>query len=766
MTLNVFFDIETLTTNRLATPREQQVIEYVVSYKYDYKNKTYEFTAPTLEEFIKRLKKLHVKHIVLLAHNGEGYDFHFLRRSLVLDFGLEPHNMYLKNSLNHLLESRLKDFKSDYLVESRVKAKTRVNLKFRLGYTTFETKDTYPITHMSVRTMGSVLKDLGLDDNGKNIKLNYDDDYTKYDLDKKLSYGELKRYALKVYQQLNKHALDYVMNDTRVIYQFYKYYSKIYAPTYDPTKITLSQNILEQYSINQLAQFQLVNNYGKQEFKTKAGKTYEKPLKLNLTDYMFITSKTGKRLNVYQYIHQFYKGGLNMYNDKYVGKLIHEHIVHIDLNSSYPTVMRYRKYPTFLVDGKVENTTLKLDKNYYYYLQISKYAFERLYLNRIKSKMVKKMFIKYFANSSEFVYVQTPHIMLLEKFIGHKILKVPVVSYLKFKTEPFGGLPVIQYNYQKKTELKKKHASKGEVQAFKVPLNGIYGIPALRPFYPLYEFDKSIKNFISVKDDLGNFGFKNSQRNITFASSVTAWALYQLLLPLTYNIEGIDDNFIYCDTDSHFLKYKYWLTIKDHVDIDKYRLGAWDEEHHYITDMFVMNHKKYCIYSKDNNKVEVFSGGIPNEAFHTEKYNDLKSFVDSTFHNGSKIPNQHNAYTNDLVVTIYTATTEIKTGGKYIDTFGHNKGEISINNMLYELALMKAQEKEENKQDQEDALYYETPFGSFSYNEIFPPIYKNDLSSRLSFKSLLGAHKSIRMKIEKETDIASIEQQRREELKL
>ena len=89
MALNVFFDIETLTTNRLATPREQEVIEYVVSYKYDYKNKTYEFTAPTLEEFIKRLKKLHVKHIILLAHNGEGYDFHFLRRSLVLDFGLD-----------------------------------------------------------------------------------------------------------------------------------------------------------------------------------------------------------------------------------------------------------------------------------------------------------------------------------------------------------------------------------------------------------------------------------------------------------------------------------------------------------------------------------------------------------------------------------------------------------------------------------------------------------------------------------------------------
>lgn len=86
--------------------------------------------------------------------------------------------------------------------------------------------------------------------------------------------------------------------------------------------------------------------------------------------------------------------------------------------------------------------------------------------------------------------------------------------------------------------------------------------------------------------------------------------------------------------------------------------------------------------------------------------------------------------------------------------------------MLYELVLYKAQQKEDSKQEQEDALYYETPFGSFSYNEIFPPIYKNDLASRLSFKSLLGAHKSIRMKLEKETDINSLEQQRREELKL
>lgn len=754
--LFVFFDIETLTVNRKAEPKEQLVMEYVVSYKYLLKGKEHEGVKPTLEAFIKYLLTLKEKHIILLAHNGEGYDFSFLRRALVYEFGLIPKNAYLRNSTNHELETKIKDEKHNYLHVSRVKSATRTRLEFRIDGVKFETKDTLPITHMKVKVIGELLKDLHLDDNGKNVKLNYDDDYAKYDLDKPLSYAECKKYCKKVFDQLNKHALDYVMNDTRVIYQMFHHYNEIYASTYDPTKLTLSQNILTQYELNDLARFQLVN---------KVRQPDDKYRRLELTTFLFNETGGGQRQNVFEFIHRFYKGGLNFYNDRYVGKLVHEKIVHIDLNSSYPTVMRYREFPTFLVDGGTINKELTFDKDYYYYIQISKIAFQNLIIKQIKSKVVRQMFVKYFNNDSDSVYIQTPHIKMFSSFMKQEITHLPAIAYLKFEKAPFGGLDTIQYNYQKKTSAKKRHAPKGEVAGYKVTLNGIYGIPALRPFFPLYEYDPELKKTVSVKDKLGNFAFHNSERNITFASSVTAWAILQLLTPLTYNIKGIDKHFYYCDTDSIFMSASYWSTVKNKVQVDPYALGAWDLEHKEITDLYVLNHKKYALWSNDNNKVEVFAGGIPIKAFHAEKYNNLRSFVKATFHDGSKIKNLRNAFTKDKVVVLYEAETEITKGGKYKDHFPRNKKEQEDDVIEQAVIRILLEQKEKNQED-DSSLYYETPIGQFSRQDIFPPIYENDLSSRLSFRSLIRMHNIIKRNIRAIVDIKDIDTKRREAMQL
>lgn len=750
--LNVFFDIETVTVNRKAEPKLQQVMEYVVSYKYKLKDHVYERLAPSLEFFINDLLKLNQNKIILLAHNGEKYDFAFLYRKLIIEFGLVPKNAYIKQSKNHDYETKIKDEKGNFLHVERLRSSTRTALTFRIGKTEFQTKDTLPITHMSVRTIGNLLKDLHLDDNGKNIKLNYDDDYTKYDKDEKMSYKELKNYCLRIFNQLTDSAKDYVMNDTRVIYAMYYNYDKIYAPSYEPSKLTLSQNILEQYKINPLASFQLLNQID------------DKGNRLELTNYLFSKDENGNYLNMYEYIHKYYHGGLNMYNDNLVGKIIHDYIIHIDLNSSYPTVMRYRSFPTFLVDGGVINQDLKLEDGYYYFIEISKIAFQNLYLDKLKSEIVKKIFVKYFNNRFESVYLQTPHIDLLSKFLGYKITSLPVVSYLKFKKEPFGGLNTIQYNYHKKTEAKINHASKGEVAGYKVTLNGIYGIPALRPRFPLYELDQNGET-ISVRDDNGDFAFHNKERNITFACSVTAYAFKQLLTPLTNNIEGIDDNFIYCDTDSIFMRYKYWQTIQDKVEIHPYNLGAWDMEHKHITDIYIMNHKKYALYSLDNKKVEVFSGGIPTKAFKANEYDNLKDFVKERFHDGVKVSNLRNVFNQDKVVVLYEAKTQINVGTKYLDHLPRNRKELEKNLLLVHLIMLDAGIKELKSQDDNSALYYETPIGAFSFVDIFPPIYKNTLASKLSFKKLVKFHKLIYNKIKKTTDIKAINNKRMEKMK-
>ena len=163
------------------------------------------------------------------------------------------------------------------------------------------------------------------------------------------------------------------------------------------------------------------------------------------------------------------------------------------------------------------------------------------------------------------------------------------------------------------------------MQAFKVPLNSIYGVSALRAYFPLYEYDENF-NLISIAD--GN-GFKNTERNLVFSSSVTAYAFEKLLTPLTYDVKGVDDNFIYADTDSLFLRLSYWNKIKQHVDQDPIKLGAWDLEHKHVLKFYSLNHKKYCLYSEDKQQIEVFSGGIPKKSFNLNQ--SFEDFLKNDF---------------------------------------------------------------------------------------------------------------------------------------
>lgn len=768
--LVVFFDIETFKYNMTAEPKEQKALEYSVSCKFKrHGEKPFEHVFNTLKDMIDYFLKVDETYIELVAHNGEGYDFGFLRRSLVINYGLVPQNMWLKNSLNHSLEKKPPKNNKNYLLVSRIRSSTRTMLDFRIDCHHFKTVDTLPKTHMSVRTLGKMLEDLKLDENGKNVKLNYDEDYTKYDTDKDMSDSEAYKYSKKIYDQLNEHALDYVMNDTRVIYAVWYNYNKIYHPSYDVTKLTLGQNVLNQYLINDLAQLQLRGNIRRPN-SLPEDSDFRKYRKMNLTNYNF-GKVNGQYENLYQYLHHYYKGGLNFYNEDKVGKLIHHHIKHMDLNSSYPTVMRYNPIPTFIVDYGVVNKMIKIDRNpkYYYFYQMSKIAFAKIIEKPIlkRSLHVSEAITKYLNNNTDCVYFQTPHLKIFEKFAGKKFNELPIISYVKYEAYGFGGLPVIQVNYKRKTELKKQHASAGEVAGTKVPLNSIYGLSALSAFFSLFEYDEKQGKIVSIHDDLGNKGFKNNERNIAFACSVTAWAFYNLMKPLTHAVEMLDKNWFYTDTDSHFITYELWDKIEPFVDRDKYRLGAWDLEHEDITDMYIMNHKKYALYSNDNKKVEVFSGGIPKKAFHVEKYHDLKSFVDSTFHDGVKIKNLKNVFNKQLVTILYESTTEINVGGKYEQHFPFTKQELLKEKLDTEViyAISAGMELKDSTES-ESSLYYETPLGSFSLNEIFPPQYKNDLATKGSMNEVIRVFKRAKMVLEKQGILDEIEKQRQEEMEL
>src|SRR5699024_535871 len=145
----------------------------------------------------------------------------------------------------------------------------------------------------------------------------------------------------------------------------------------------------------------------------------------------------------------------------------------------------------------------------------------------------------------------------------------PVYSTVTFETEYFGSRDKIEEFYRIKTQgkedkkiqfnspydIKKTNEpndlilSNEEVDNSKVNLNGLYGIPALRPYFNLFR-----------KDDEGGYfnienGHKNAERNIVFSIFVTSVSLWNLLNPLKYLTQKeIDDHFIYCDTDSLYFK--------------------------------------------------------------------------------------------------------------------------------------------------------------------------------------------------------------------
>mgnify|MGYP007079417158 CR=1 FL=1 len=108
-----------------------------------------------------------------------------------------------------------------------------------------------------MRTIGELLEHHGvIDASGK--KLNYDEDYTKYNRKEDMSWSQLRRYCRKVYDQLDEHALKYVGNDTSVIFEGWYNFDKLF-PNFDVTKRTLSMNVMDVYTVNDLAYLQILN---------------------------------------------------------------------------------------------------------------------------------------------------------------------------------------------------------------------------------------------------------------------------------------------------------------------------------------------------------------------------------------------------------------------------------------------------------------------------------------------------------------------------
>lgn len=724
----IYFDLETLTFNKdegKKQPSKYKNIVYAVGVGcYNQKLKIIEKEIyPNFLDFFEKFFEYQKRSdtigvtttITLIAHNTNKYDNHFLLHDLEYYYNIERVNLFLNNANNdgNLNSEKKKNFKKsqNVIFEKRVKSSINLELSFNLNNTKFNVIDNLMKTNASISTLGKKLLKLNLltsDD----LKTDYN--YTEFDVNEDLTDTQAINYAFQVYKSLTKKQKKYIENDITILGLSHVHYSKIF-PNYNYTKPTFTSNILESYLNNELTRFQLLNKKDRNQ--------------ISLSDYQFADE------NYYNFIKSFYRGGLNFYNDNYIGKIINEDCFSIDENSAYPYTMHNKKIPTFLCDYKHSNEQYNInfnvnDDNYFYLFRMSKITFNIDILSKIESKLIRQILVKYYANDTNFVNISSETIKFINEVCKLDISSLDIFSFVKYECYYFGARDIIEDYYFIKTQGKQKNKvimenpykyeitnvlndnvyTNEEIDLAKVQLNGLYGIPALRSHFNLFRISEDKQEIYNVHN-----GYKNTERNLLFSVFVTSNSFYNLLNPLKYlSQKEIDENLIYTDTDSLYLKKKIFNKLPKKI-FDKISLGAWDIENETITNFFVLNHKKYC-YTTPDNKIKIRSAGIPKESFNTDM--NFKEFVNTQFTHGCKIKNNKSIYTKFGTICIYESETEIKQGTPYPDRFSKLNDE--------KIKLLK--EKIFNEIDYsnlDDVLYIESDLGSFSYNDLKPFVFEN-----------------------------------------
>lgn len=719
----LYFDIETYQYNERAGSHSPS----------DYKNMTYSVAVSWIESGIveysifPNFKQMfdiiisvygHLRKkptIKLNAHNTNKYDNHFLRKDLLYYY---PHmtveNYFLntatseEGNINSLkLKDLSKDDKEGIILEKRIKSSINLELLFFLEGIKFETEDNWVKTNSSIKMLGNKMKRLGVvtDD-----ELKTDFDYTKHNLKEDLSDLKAREYAGNIFNQLTDDELKYIRNDVILLAKSVYYYSDIFKG-FDYSKRTFTSNILDSYNTNPLTSLQLLNRVGEGQNKHE----------IRYTDYQFANQ------NFYDYLKPFYRGGLNFYNQFLIGRIITGGVFSMDIHSSYPYAMHNFKIPTYLKSYKDFDTPKEVDIVYsddsFSLYQLSKETFDQVILNKIDSVILKQILVKYYS-TNEFVNINSYTFRMIENIIGLRFESIPVYSTVTFETEYFGSREQIEEFYQVKTQGKYKEKlafnspydititdelndvlyTQEEIDNSKVNLNGLYGIPALRPYFNLFRKDSDGK-YYNVEN-----GHKNAERNIVFSIFVTGVSLWNLLNPLKYLTQSeIDENFIYCDTDSLYFKQAVKEKMPDSLFTD-FDLGTWELENDNLKYFYVLNHKKYC-YLNSKNQIKVLSGGVPHDAFNTDM--SFKEFVDTQFSDGVEVSTLKSIYNNQETISIYPSITKLDVGGGYRIRSGgqiYDKLKTKIFNDI----------RKEDDRMMSDVLYIESAIGTFSLADIYP----------------------------------------------
>lgn len=346
----------------------------------------------------------------------------------------------------------------------------------------------------------------------------------------------------------------------------------------------------------------------------------EKLLKMTIgSDALSNYKEMNKNFNKYfpildfpidQDIRKSYKGGFTYLNECYVEKEVGEGLV-LDVNSLYPSVMKYEYLP--FGDPLFFEGCYQEDKLYKLYIQCITCSFE------VKEGMIPTLQIK---NNPSFVpneYVKSSDGDLVTLVLTNVDLKLFFKHYNVYDITYHGGWKFkalkglfsnyIDYWTERKISAKKEGNNVLYIIS-KLMLNSLYGKFGLNP--KVRGKIPYLNNEGIVKYKLTDVEIRNAIY-IPVATFITSYArrktieTSQAIKDYTISKYG-KDYYIYSDTDSiHLLKMDD-EELKQFVDIDDFRLGAWKIESKFTRGKYI---RQKCYIEEYEDKLNVTVAGLP-----------------------------------------------------------------------------------------------------------------------------------------------------------
>lgn len=324
-----------------------------------------------------------------------------------------------------------------------------------------------------------------------------------------------------------------------------------------------------------------------------------------------------------QDIRKSYKGGFTYLNDCYKEVDVNEGLV-LDVNSLYPSVMKFERLPfgePIFFEGKYENDNL-----YNLYIQTISCSFEikngKIPCIQIKNNL---SFIpnEYVKSSNGDIVTLTLTNIDLELFLeNYEVYDLIYHSGWKFKSIKGLFSNYIDFWSNRKINAKKEKNNVIYIIS-KLMLNSLYGKFGLNP---------NIQSKFPYLDEDGIVKYKMYEKEIRdsiyipVASFITSYARKKTITTSQkikdYSIKKYKkDLYVYSDTDSIHCLFEDDAELKDIIEIDDYKLGAWKIESKFKKAKFIRQ-KCYIELNYDEN-LNVTIAGLPKKL---GKYVDFNNF--------------------------------------------------------------------------------------------------------------------------------------------